>query len=61
MAEAQVADSVVVEGITIRYRTYGEGQPVVVFVHGIDVGGSLWDGVASRLDGMRRIVPTGAG
>ena len=48
---------VVVEGVTIRYHTSGEGRPVV-FVHGVYIGGSLWDGVVGRLGGMRCIVPT---
>lgn len=33
---------------SIRYRTLGEGPPVV-FVHGFLVAGNLWDGVAERL------------
>lgn len=49
--------SVDVDGVTIRYRTRGEGRPVV-FVHGVHVGGSLRDDVAARLDGVRSIVPT---
>jgi pimeloyl-ACP methyl ester carboxylesterase len=42
----------------IRYRQWGEGEPVV-FVHGFLVDGRLWDGVATRLaeDGARCIVP----
>jgi pimeloyl-ACP methyl ester carboxylesterase len=59
MTNGQHADGdVVVDGVTIRYHTNGEGQPVVVFVHGVYVGGSLWDAVAGRLDGMRCILPT---
>ena len=58
MTEARHTDGdVVVDGVTIRYHASGEGRPVV-FVHGVYVGGSLWDDVATRLDGMRCIVPT---
>jgi pimeloyl-ACP methyl ester carboxylesterase len=49
--------SVDIEGVTIRYRTRGEG-PVIVFVHGVYVGGALWDDLAERLDGVRCVVPT---
>lgn len=49
--------SVEVDGVTIRYRSRGDG-PVVVFVHGVWVGGSLWDDVAARLPGCRTVVPT---
>ncbi|MET0627006.1 MAG: alpha/beta hydrolase [Acidimicrobiia bacterium] len=58
MSDTQRSDGdVVVDGITIRYHVIGDGRPVV-FVHGVYVGGSLWDDVAARLDGMRCIVPT---
>lgn len=50
-------DSVVVDGATVRYRTTGDG-PTIVFVHGVYVGGSLWDGIADRLPGYRCILPT---
>src|SRR6202034_3848604 len=46
-----------IDGVTIRYRMRGEGRPVV-FVHGVYIGGALWDGVAERLDGVRCVVPT---
>ena len=49
--------SVVIDGATVRYRTTGTG-PTIVFVHGVYVGGSLWDGLAERLTGFRCIVPT---
>lgn len=42
---------------TIRYRDTGSG-PAIVFVHGLLVNGTLWDGVVSRLEGeFRCIVP----
>jgi len=50
-------DTVVVDGATVRYRTTGEG-PTIVFVHGVYVGGSLWDALVERLPGFRCIVPT---
>ena len=50
-------DAVVIDGVTIRYHTHGDGPPVV-FVHGVYVGGSVWDELVGRLDGMRCIVPT---
>lgn len=46
-----------VDGVTIRYREVGDG-PVVVFVHGVYVGGSLWDEVAAELPEFRCVVPT---
>ena len=57
MNDGRTDGDLVVDGITIRYHVVGEGRPVV-FVHGVYVGGSLWDDVVSRLDGMRCIVPT---
>jgi pimeloyl-ACP methyl ester carboxylesterase len=58
MTATQRSDGdVVVDGITIRYHVVGDGRPVV-FVHGVYIGGSIWDEVAARLDGMRCIVPT---
>jgi pimeloyl-ACP methyl ester carboxylesterase len=49
--------SVEIDDVTIRYRTRGQGRPVV-FVHGVYIGGALWDGVAGRLDGVCCVVPT---
>ncbi len=49
--------SVDLDGATVRYRVAGDG-PNIVFVHGIWVGGPLWDDVTERLIGMRCIVPT---
>lgn len=49
--------SIDLDGATVRYRAHGDG-PTVVFVHGVWVGGSVWDDVVDRLDGMRCIVPT---
>lgn len=46
-----------VDGVTIRYHSLGAGRPVV-FVHGVYVGGALWDGVTERLEGVRCVVPT---
>ena len=43
----------------IEYEEHGEpSSPTLVFVHGLLVGGSLWDPVAERLEGLHRIVPT---
>jgi pimeloyl-ACP methyl ester carboxylesterase len=50
-------DAIVIDGVTIRYRTAGHGPPVV-FVHGVYVGGALWDDVLRHLDTLRCIVPT---
>lgn len=50
-------NSVELDGVTIRYRSRGVGRPVV-FVHGVYIGGSLWDAVAERLESVRSIVPT---
>lgn len=49
--------SVVLDGATVRYRSRGEGAPIV-FVHGVWVGGALWDDVADRLPDHRCILPT---
>ena len=46
-----------IDGATIRYRTSGTG-PTIVFVHGIYVGGTLWNEVVERLGGFRCVVPT---
>ncbi len=48
---------------TVEYRVYGPDRsayPPVVFVHGVLVPGSLWDGVATRLAaaGYRCYAPT---
>jgi pimeloyl-ACP methyl ester carboxylesterase len=45
------------DGLTVRYRARGGGQPVV-FVHGVYMGGTVWNAVAERLEGVRCIVPT---
>jgi pimeloyl-ACP methyl ester carboxylesterase len=43
---------------TIEYTdTGGEGQ-AVVFVHGLLMDSSLWDGPVAALDGLRCVVPT---
>ena len=49
--------AVELDGVTVRYRSEGDGSPVV-FVHGVYIGGSLWNAVAERLEGVRCIVPT---
>ncbi len=46
-----------IDGVTIRYRIRGAG-PTIVFVHGVYVGGAVWNAVADRLDGFRCVVPT---
>ncbi len=51
------AQTVVIDGATIRYRIVGEG-PSIVFVHGVYVGGALWDPVVGEIRGFRCIVPT---
>ena len=43
---------------TIDYEDTGGSGPVVVFVHGLLVDGTLWRKVVSRLDGCRCVVPT---
>src|SRR5882724_11086812 len=49
---------VVLSGAPIDYRDVGTG-PAVVFVHGVYVGGALWDDVVERLSATHRcIVPT---
>jgi pimeloyl-ACP methyl ester carboxylesterase len=42
---------------TIEYEDTGSG-PVVLFVHGLLVDGTLWRDVVAGLDGFRCIVPT---
>ena len=49
--------TVELDGVAVRYRASGDGPPIV-FVHGVWVGGSLWDDVAERLSGFRCILPT---
>ena len=49
--------AVELDGATLRYRSRGEGPPIV-FVHGVWVGGSLWDDVAEQLGDHRCILPT---
>jgi pimeloyl-ACP methyl ester carboxylesterase len=49
--------SVQLDGMSIRYRSRGDGPPIV-FVHGVYVGGSLWSAVAERLPNNRCILPT---
>ncbi|OXM59946.1 alpha/beta fold hydrolase [Amycolatopsis vastitatis] len=43
---------------TIEYTDTGGTGPVVVFVHGLLMDGSLWDGPVAELDGLRCVVPT---
>jgi pimeloyl-ACP methyl ester carboxylesterase len=39
----------------VHYTDEGEG-PVVVFVHGVFVNGSLWRKVAAQLHGAHRVI-----
>jgi pimeloyl-ACP methyl ester carboxylesterase len=43
---------------TIDYEDTGGSGPVVLFVHGLLVDGTLWRKVVSELDGFRCVVPT---
>jgi pimeloyl-ACP methyl ester carboxylesterase len=43
---------------TIEYEDTGGSGPVVLFVHGLLVGGTLWRKVVAQLDGFRCVVPT---
>ncbi|MEU4248693.1 alpha/beta hydrolase [Amycolatopsis sp. NPDC026612] len=43
---------------TIEYADTGGPGPVVVFVHGLLMDGSLWDGPVADLAGLRCVVPT---
>jgi pimeloyl-ACP methyl ester carboxylesterase len=50
-------DQIELEQGIVRYREQGSGPPLL-FVHGIFVNGTLWDGVTDRLaDRYRCIVP----
>jgi pimeloyl-ACP methyl ester carboxylesterase len=43
---------------TIDYEDTGGDGPVILFVHGLLVSGSLWRKVVAELEGFRCIVPT---
>jgi pimeloyl-ACP methyl ester carboxylesterase len=43
---------------TVEYTDTGGEGPVVVFVHGLLMDGSLWDGPVANLAGLRCVVPT---
>ncbi|MFB9684932.1 alpha/beta fold hydrolase [Amycolatopsis plumensis] len=43
---------------TVEYTDTGGTGPAVVFVHGLLMDGSLWDGPVAALDGLRCVVPT---
>lgn len=43
---------------TVEYTDTGGEGPVVVFVHGLLMDGSLWDGPVAELPGLRCVVPT---
>jgi len=50
-------DAVVIDGVTIRSHTHGDGPPVV-FVHGVYVGGALWDSSSPSTGGCAHPHPT---
>ncbi|MDX3195660.1 alpha/beta hydrolase [Streptomyces sp. MN03-5084-2B] len=43
---------------TVEYTDTGGAGPAVVFVHGLLMDGSLWDGPVADLTGLRCVVPT---
>ncbi|MGW3963479.1 alpha/beta fold hydrolase [Amycolatopsis sp. NPDC005003] len=43
---------------TVEYTDTGGAGPAVVFVHGLLMDGSLWDGPTADLAGLRCVVPT---
>ncbi|WP_103347524.1 alpha/beta fold hydrolase [Amycolatopsis sp. CA-128772] len=43
---------------TVEYTDTGGDGPVVVFVHGLLMDGSLWDGPVAELPGLRCLAPT---
>ncbi|MCR6488007.1 alpha/beta hydrolase [Amycolatopsis sp. OK19-0408] len=43
---------------TVEYTDTGGPGPVLVFVHGLLMDGTLWDGVTASLTGYRCVVPT---
>jgi pimeloyl-ACP methyl ester carboxylesterase len=43
---------------TLDYEDTGGSGPVILFVHGLLVDGSLWRKVVAQLDGFRCVVPT---
>ncbi len=43
---------------TVEYTDTGGDGPIVVFVHGLLMDGTLWDGPVAALDGLRCVVPT---
>lgn len=43
---------------TVEYTDTGGTGPVVVFVHGLLMDGSLWDAPVAALEGFRCVVPT---
>ena len=44
------------DGITIRYESFGEGEPALVLVHCWSCDRHLWDAVVPRLATGRRVV-----
>jgi pimeloyl-ACP methyl ester carboxylesterase len=53
-----MAQTLDLNAATIDYEDTGGDGPVVLFVHGLLVDGTLWRKVVSGLDGFRCVVPT---
>src|SRR5215211_4069959 len=57
-AGANMSQTLDLTAATIDYEDTGGDGPVVLFVHGLLVNGTLWRKVVKPLDGFRCIVPT---
>ena len=56
LASAARADTATLDGASIHYTDTGQGEPVVILIHGWACDGSFWDVQAASLSADHRVL-----